>query len=44
MQTQKRERELMERMRFVPHTMENNNGEPISQATVAETDEKEKEE
>lgn len=29
MQTQKRERELMERMGFVPHTMENNNGEPI---------------
>ena len=44
MQTQKRERELMERMGFVPHTMENNNGEPISRATVVETDEKEREE
>ena len=28
MQTQKRERELMKRMEFVPHTLENNNGEP----------------
>ena len=28
MQTQKRERELMARMDFVPHTLENNNGEP----------------
>lgn len=28
MQTQKRERELMDRMGFVPHTLENNNGEP----------------
>lgn len=28
MQTQKRERELMERMNFVPHTLENNNGQP----------------
>ena len=27
MQTQKRERELMKRMEFVPHTLENNNGE-----------------
>lgn len=28
MQTQKREIELMKRMGFVPHTLENNNGEP----------------
>ena len=28
MQTQKRERELMERMGFTPHTLEDNNGKP----------------
>ena len=39
MQTQKRERELMKRMEFVPHTLENNNGEP-----TYNTDESSKEE
>lgn len=43
MQTQKRERELMERMGFVPHTMENNNGEPIAAEENVENGENEKE-
>lgn len=33
MQTIKRERELMDRMGFVPHTLENNNGEPAYAGT-----------
>lgn len=39
MQTQKRERELMARMGFVPHTLENNNGEPVYGTTNVSTEE-----
>ena len=34
MQTQKRERELMKRMDFTPHTLEDNNGLPAYGTTT----------
>lgn len=39
MQTQKRERELMKRMEFTPHTLEDNNGVPIYNTTSESRDE-----
>lgn len=41
MQTMKRERELMERMGFVPHTMEDNNGNPVYGGTYGSSGEDE---
>ena len=39
MQTQKRERELMDRMGFTPHTLEDNNGKPAYPSGEKEEDE-----
>lgn len=41
MQTQKRERELMKRMEFVPHTLENNNGLPAYGTTNESSEDEE---
>lgn len=39
MQTQKRERELMKRMDFTPHTFEDNNGYPVETTSVSSEEE-----